>query len=471
MLLLPVMIQPDTLINQRYRIVQMVGAGGMGSVYAAQDERLGRVVALKLLRADLAADQRARERFLREAQIAAQLIHPHIVRTYDVGEAPEGPYLIQELLEGHTLDTVLPLPPEQAIAVIDAVADALGYIHQHGYVHCDIKPQNMMLLGHGSNLRVVLLDFGIARVAGTDTTTLIATPHYVAPERILGSAPTPASDLYALGIVLYQTLTGQPPFDAPNMHAIIEQHRSAPLPPLNLHAANTAALETIVRKLTAKQPEQRYASAAALRHDLGALNSAPPHAQPTIVVAAAQRQDNLTPARSAAAALPLTNHKRIGSGYLWAPVLFAVFLLAGFAIQQRTAGADDALLNPIPSAPAVAAPSAAPTRAPMATVPDVIGLPVDQAQQQIEAAGLMFVAGEAVASDQPPNTVVNTDPGPYQPLDPGSPVSVQTSGGPPVVAPVQSGNDGDIEDKKKDDKPGSKDEKDKDNGKGRNNDD
>src|ERR1044071_4504324 len=160
------MLQPGTLINGRYRIVRTIGSGGMGSVFAAHDERLGRQVALKLLRPDLASDQRARERFLREAQIAAQLVHPNIVRTYDVGDAPVGPYLVQELLDGRTLDTLLPLPSRRALDVTQAIADALGYIHGQGYVHCDIKPQNIMLFGQGAAERVVLLDFGIAREEG-----------------------------------------------------------------------------------------------------------------------------------------------------------------------------------------------------------------------------------------------------------------------------------------------------------------
>lgn len=268
----PAMLQTDYVVNGRYRILDTLGIGGMGTVYAAQDERLGRHVALKVLRPEIAQDQHARERFLREAQIAAQLIHPHIVRTYDVGEAPEGPFLVQELLKGQTLDTQIPLSPSVTAMVAADIADALHAIHSQGYVHCDIKPQNIMLVGDISQARVVLLDFGIARVEGTETATLIATPHYLAPERALGAAPTAASDLYALGIVLFQALAGRPPFDAPALHAIIEQHRTAPLPPLRIAheatVAETKAWEAIIQKLTAKDPQRRYASTAALRDEL-----------------------------------------------------------------------------------------------------------------------------------------------------------------------------------------------------------
>lgn len=435
------MLEPQTLVNNRYRVLRLVGAGGMGSVYAAQDERLGRSVALKLLRADLATDPKARDRFVREAQIAAQLLHPNIVRTYDVGDAPTGPFLVQELLDGRTLDTLLPLPPAQARTVIRAVADALGYIHAHGYVHCDIKPQNIMLLGDPAQPRVVLLDFGIARVAGTDTTTLIATPHYLAPERILGAAPTPASDLYALGIVFYEAITGKPPFDAPNIHAIMEQHRTRAVPPLNLGTPDSDAFDRIIRKLAAKQPVDRYASAAALLHDLDTLAAGPSHAQPTLVVErpALAAPKRIAPPAPVAAVAGSTTHKRIGLAYLVFPLIIGVLLLGGLLTRPRTADTGNAIAPPAP--PTISAPSAPAT----VNVPAVIGLPVEEARQQIEAAGLTVVLRDAITSDQPPNTVIGTDPGPNQPLAPSSQVFVQPSSGPPppTAAPAQAdGNNG-----------------------------
>ncbi|HEX6289902.1 MAG TPA: protein kinase [Herpetosiphonaceae bacterium] len=457
------MLQQDTMINGRYRIVRTIGSGGMGSVYAAHDERLGRQVALKLLRADLASDPRARERFLREAQIAAQLIHPNIVRTYDVGDAPEGPYLVQELLHGRTLDTLIPLPSKHAIELTRQIADALGYIHGQGYVHCDIKPQNVMLVGaSGAEQRAVLLDFGIARVEGTATTTLIATPHYLAPELAMGSAPTAASDWYALGIVLYHMLTDHPPFDGPTIHTIIEQHRTAPLPPLKIAAGagpqETSALEAIIRKLTAKQPEERYTSATALRNDLASVQAGAVHAMPTVVVGSQPRPAPAAPRPVAeprvkasvpppAAAVTAEQPRR--DRRLWLLGLpLVLLLLAGTALMRdRT---PDTSANP-QSSPSTA-PS--PTTPSAVAVPDVVNLPVEEAQRQITEAGLVFVQGEAIQGEQAANIVLSTDPSPGQPVAPGSQVIVQVSAGPIVVAPPGNDGDdgGDDDDDKKDDK-------------------
>lgn len=472
------MLQSGILLNGRYRIVRTIGSGGMGSVFAAADERLGRQVALKVLRPDLASDQRARERFLREAQIAAQLVHPNIVRTYDVGDAPEGPYLVQELLDGRTLDTLLPLPSRRALDLTQAIADALGYIHGQGYVHCDIKPQNIMLVGQPGAERVVLLDFGIARVEGTATTTLIATPHYLAPELALGSPPSAASDWYAVGIVLFQMLADHPPFDGPTLHTIIEQHRTAPLPPLSLAAGGTpqetAAIEAIIRKLTAKQPDERYASAAALKQDLANVQAGAIHAMPTVVVANQPRAAEVRPpvappapaSREAytsppAPAITKTASRRFNPRLLLLVVPLLALLLGGAALMRgRTSGPK---LNP-PSEPMVSAAPAAPSPNTV-PVPNILNLPVDEAERQVTQAGLVFVQGEALQSDQAVNTVLNANPVPGVPVAPGTQVVVQVSAGPPVPVVQPPSNDDDDEDDKQDDGKGKDKNKGKDKGK------
>ncbi len=151
-----------------------------------------------------------------------------------------------------------------------AVAGALEYIHARGYVHCDIKPSNIMVTQQDGRERIVLLDFGIGRTAGAAETTLLTTPHYLAPERILGAAPSPASDLYALGITLYELFSGQLPFTGQTMGNIVNGHLYGALPPLAPNSAHASALQDVINKLTSKEPKARYASAAALRAHLQA---------------------------------------------------------------------------------------------------------------------------------------------------------------------------------------------------------
>ncbi len=279
------MLQPGTTLGGRYTIQSLVGQGGMGTIYRAHDTRLGRAVAIKLLRADLAADPSARTRFLREGQIVAPIVHPNVVRTYDAGDDPAGPYLVQEFLAGQTLDQLIPLPPARAAGIVRGIAAGLGAIHTRGYVHCDVKPQNILLRDNGTP---VLLDFGIARAEGANTTTLIATPHYLAPERAQGAPPTPAADLYALGIVLFQVLTGHPPFDGPSVHTIIQQHIETPIPPLRIDDPAAPVLDRIIARLTAKRPEDRYPSTDAVEQDLATVERGTLHAQPTVVVPTAR---------------------------------------------------------------------------------------------------------------------------------------------------------------------------------------
>jgi len=277
-------IHRGKLIGGRYEVLYLLGSGGMGSVYAAHDTHLGRRVALKILRPDLAANGSFRQRFLREARIAAQINHPNVTCTYDIGNAEAGPYLVQEFLDGRTLDQAMPLSPERALQVALDVADALSYIHAQGYVHCDIKPHNIMLVKQDTE-RAILLDFGIARMQGVATTTVFATPHYIAPEQSQGALPTAASDLYALGILLYESLTGNVPFDGPTQHAIIYQHLHEPVPPLEIDSPYTPMLEAMIGTLTAKKPESRYPSAAMLRADL-------------LAVLAGAKHLNITPAKT-----------------------------------------------------------------------------------------------------------------------------------------------------------------------------
>ncbi len=367
------MLAPGTLIADRYQLKQPLGQGGMGEVYAAHDTRLDRQVALKLL-PGASADADARRRFVQEGQIAAQVVHPNIVRTYDAGDDPAGLFLVQEVLRGQPLDQALPLDVPAACAVVGGIAGALEALHTQGYVHCDVKPHNVWLRADGSP---VLLDFGIARETGTATTTLIATPQYLAPERAAGAAPTPAADWYALGIMLYHLIAGHPPFDGSDIQAILAAHRDAPLPPLPIGGPAAPALDRIIARLASKDPAARPQHAADLQRDLAAAQrSAQPaaaHDAPTTVVAPL---GPATPPPLPGRPTPAPNRRR------WLPLLLIPLLLvAGLAFAQTrrsTAGATPTpARTPTGRAAAVTTSAAAePTTAPLSAPAEPTAAPI-----------------------------------------------------------------------------------------------
>ena len=228
----PVALGPEG----RYRLVRRIATGGMGEVWEADDTVLGRRVALKVLVAELAADKRATRRFVREARATARLTHPNVARVYDFGRDGGVPFLVMELLQGETLADRLaagPLPPAEAARIAASVADALDAAHQLGIVHRDVKPANVMLTPAGD---VKVMDFGIAAAADeTHSTTgsgLYATVAYVSPERVAGEPATPASDVYSLGVVLYELLCGRPPFTGSTPALVARAHLHDPPPPV-----------------------------------------------------------------------------------------------------------------------------------------------------------------------------------------------------------------------------------------------
>jgi serine/threonine protein kinase len=256
------------LVAERYRLGDPLGRGGMGEVHRATDEILGRQVAIKLLlpvRESLAA----RERFQREARAAAMISDTHVVAAFDFGSYEDGYFLAMELVEGDTVSAELrkhgPLPAERAVAIVRQAAAGLAAAPRLGIVHRDIKPGNLMLTSDGT---VKVADFGIARVLGDPTTTLTATgqivgtSHYLAPERALGRPAEPPSDVYALGCVLYQLVTGQPPFQADDPAAIMYQHvETSPVRPSELRPQLTGEFEDLLFWMLAKDPAQRPTAA------------------------------------------------------------------------------------------------------------------------------------------------------------------------------------------------------------------
>jgi hypothetical protein len=248
-----------------FRLLEMLGKGGMASVFKAQ--RRSELTALKRPLASLLDDSQFRERFLREAEIGRTLNHPNIVRILERGDVGRVPYFTMELLPGETLQAFIaregPVPPRTAVAIAVQVAEALDFAHSKGVVHRDLKPSNVMLLPDGT---VKVMDFGIARARRfegmTATAAFLGTPNYVAPEMIDGRGTEPRSDLYGLGLILFELLTGRTPFSGDSPFAILKKHcTEEPPPPSRLQPGVPAALEAIVLQLLRKDPAERPASA------------------------------------------------------------------------------------------------------------------------------------------------------------------------------------------------------------------
>jgi eukaryotic-like serine/threonine-protein kinase len=273
------MTQPR-LLGGRYELDGVVGRGGMAEVYRARDIRLDRIVAIKTLRADLARDQIFQARFRREAQSAASLNHPNIVAVYDTGEdmatGVPVPYIVMEYVDGRTVRDLLQdghrLLPERSLEIIDGVLRALDYSHTAGIVHRDIKPGNVMVTRNGD---IKVMDFGIARAMSdaqatmTQTAQVIGTAQYLSPEQARGERVDSRSDLYSTGCLLYELLTGRPPFTGDSPVAIAYQHvRENPVPPSRVDPEVPPWADAIVLKAMAKSPADRYQTAADMRADL-----------------------------------------------------------------------------------------------------------------------------------------------------------------------------------------------------------
>ncbi|MBO0769465.1 MAG: serine/threonine protein kinase [Solirubrobacterales bacterium] len=263
-----------TTLSGRYRLEKRIGAGGMSTVYLALDETLQRHVAIKMLNREVASDSDQLERFRREARAVAQLSHPHVVGVIDAGEDEQRPYIVFEYVEGETLkDRIrrlgrLPIP--EAVAYAIEIARALGTAHARHIVHRDVKPQNVMIDDEGT---AKVTDFGIARTLEEDGLTadgrVLGTTDYVSPEQALGHHVTGQSDLYSLGVVLYEMLTGEVPFKGENQVAVAMKHVREEMPDVSTKRPEvSAALASIVDTATSKQPEDRYADDQELIADL-----------------------------------------------------------------------------------------------------------------------------------------------------------------------------------------------------------
>jgi serine/threonine-protein kinase len=289
------MMEEPRRLGNRYELGAVLGRGGMAEVYMARDIRLGRAVAVKTLRADMARDATFQARFRREAQSAASLNHPAIVAVYDTGEDYIGgislPFIVMEYVDGSTLRDLLhsgrKLLPERSLEITGGVLQALDYSHRNGIVHRDIKPANVMLTRGGA---VKVMDFGIARAMGdagmtmTQTAAVIGTAQYLSPEQAKGEQVDARSDLYSTGCLIYELLTGRPPFIGDSPVAVAYQHvREQAQPPSYYDPEVPPVVDAIVMKALAKHPDERYQSADEMRADLErALDGRPVAAAPTV---------------------------------------------------------------------------------------------------------------------------------------------------------------------------------------------
>ncbi|HET6754291.1 MAG TPA: protein kinase [Jiangellaceae bacterium] len=327
------------VIAGRYELGRERGSGGMARVVEAIDRRLGRRVAMKLLDAT-ASDPATRERFVREARSAASVSHPNAVTVYDTGEDNGLLYIAMELVDGPTLADLLaergPLDPTHALTIASEVLGALEAGHVRGLVHRDVKPGNILLAPDGS---AKLTDFGIAKSVGAVTAALtmtgevVGTPQYLSPEQAAGRAATPASDIYAVGLVLYEMLAGAPPFTGDTPLATVLAHQQEPVPPLTTRPGLSAALATAVIRALAKAPRDRYPDAAAMR----AAITSPALASVACTTSMTQRERTLiAPTDTMAAAVPASGVR---------PRRWFEALLAGIALLFLAGVLSAALVN------------------------------------------------------------------------------------------------------------------------------
>jgi serine/threonine protein kinase/beta-lactam-binding protein with PASTA domain len=432
------------LLSERYELGEVLGYGGMSEVHRGLDTRLGRDVAVKVLRADLARDPQFQMRFRREAQNAAALNHPAIVAVYDTGEVQSEfgplPYIVMEYVDGQTLREIVkttgPMSQQRVIEVMADVCAALDFSHRHNIIHRDVKPANIMITRGGA---VKVMDFGIARALGegqnvTQTAAVIGTAQYLSPEQARGEAVDARSDVYAAGCVLFELLTGEPPFTGDTPVAVAYQHvREEPRRPSELNPAIPSSLDAVVLKALSKNPLNRYQSAAEMRADLVRVRNGQNPLAP-LVMSEDERTAMLAPSPSTGPTRRINGGRytpppppadyddyyddeepRRSTGRtigIVAAVLVALGLI-GFVAFQVFSG---------PPAPARVA------------IPAVTGMSQQDATNQIIAAGLRVGAVNPVEStlDQI-NKVVSTDPPAGQQVDERSTVNIAIGNGPASV--------------------------------------
>ncbi|HJN18086.1 MAG TPA: Stk1 family PASTA domain-containing Ser/Thr kinase [Armatimonadota bacterium] len=399
------------LLAGRYQVEEEIGRGGMATVYRGFDRSLERRVAIKMLHAELAGDEEIVGRFRAEAQSAARLSHANIAQIFDTGAEDGRHFIVIEYLPEPDLKSIIrdfaPLPVHKVAEVALHACEALGYAHQHGIIHRDVKPHNILFTTDG---RAKLADFGIAAAIGEahDGKPLVGSAHYLSPEEVHGNAPTPQSDLYSLGVVMYEGLTGRTPFQGETTDAVIAKRLAGPPPaPRALNPNIPPAAEHVVLKAMATDPNQRYQSAGEMLADLRRLaagapvtaSDVEPDATQTMVLPRHPEPVSSLPVRETSPgprrpdAQPAVASS--GGGWFWGVMGFMIGIVAivGLVFLLKE------LFFPGPQTP------------PMATVPGVTGLSVPQASQMLADAELRLGdVDEGEDTEAPPGTVISQDP-------------------------------------------------------------
>ncbi|MFT4231040.1 MAG: Stk1 family PASTA domain-containing Ser/Thr kinase [Microbacterium sp.] len=430
------MTSEPRVLSARYRVDELIGRGGMASVYRGYDLTLGRTVAIKILKRELARDSAFRTRFRLEAQAASRMANPTIVRVYDAGEDQEHdadgsihpvPFIVMELVHGSLLKDVIaagPVPIPDAVRYVDGILEALEYSHRAGVVHRDIKPGNVMVTDAG---QVKVMDFGIARAVSdssstvAETTSILGTASYFSPEQAKGESVDARADLYSAGVVLYELLAGRPPFRGDSPVAVAYQHVSeTPVPPSEVNQEIPRSLDAVVLRALAKDPFQRFQDAAQFREALDATvdGRSPSKRQVSALTSELYGPNPRHAAETARSLRQLstdTTMKRTQSGppvaWIWTSIaLIGVLLLSVvfFIVTMRPT-------EQLPGNSRI--------------VPDVSGMTYDKANELLKDQDLIAYRVDQVDGDVEAGIVIGTDPATGVTVTPDQEITVYVSKG------------------------------------------
>ncbi|MEX2106404.1 MAG: PASTA domain-containing protein [Solirubrobacterales bacterium] len=386
-------VNEGSVVDGRYRVLSRLGSGGMADVWLAEDTHLQRRVALKVLHRRFAQDREFVERFRREAESAAGLQHPNVVAVYDRGEFEGNYYIAMQYVEGPTLKELIDsgLSPEQAVSLVRQVLEAARFAHRNGIVHRDLKPQNVIVDGEG---KAVVTDFGIARAGVseiTQTGSVMGTPHYLSPEQAQGHDVTSVSDLYSVGVILYEALTGRVPFEGESAVAVaMKQVSQTPLRPSSVNPAVSPALDAVVMRALEKDPGQRFQNADAFIAALDTAMKEPGRGGGTVAFAAPPPV--VAAPEEVAAAEPDEEEEARKRRRRWSAAAAAavlIGLLIGLALTRDTS----------------------------TEVPEVTGNPLNVAIQLLQQDGFSVGEVKRVHRDAPENEVLEQDPAASPPAD------------------------------------------------------